>query len=69
MLSSSYCDVFALRLDREQAEEILPGDRVRTGENEFPQFDVVAIHGDKAWVRDPALGGDHIVPLSRCRRA
>ena len=35
---------------------------------EFPHFEVLAVHGDKAWVRNVANGADSLTPLSRCRR-
>lgn len=68
MTSSTYSDVFSLRLDRDYEEEIRVGDRVRTGDNHFPHFEVVAIQGDKAWVRDLDTGADHITSLARCRK-
>jgi hypothetical protein len=64
----SYSDVFSIQLDRDHDEEILAGDRVRTGANHFPHFEVIAVNGDKAWVRNLETGADHIAPLSRCRR-
>ncbi|HLZ84022.1 MAG TPA: hypothetical protein VKQ54_10685 [Caulobacteraceae bacterium] len=44
------------------------GHVVRTGPNHFPHFEVIAIHGDKAWVRNVVTGADSLTPLSRCRR-
>jgi len=65
---SSYSDVFSIDHDRGYAEEIQPGDLVRTGSNLFPHFEVVAVHGDKAWVRNVQNGTDHLAILSRCRK-
>lgn len=65
---SSYSDVFAISHEREYDEEIQPGDLVRTGPNLFPHFEVVAVHGDKAWVRNVVNGADHLALISRCRR-
>jgi hypothetical protein len=65
---SSYSDVFSIDHDRGYDEEIHPGDLVRTGPNLFPHFEVVAVHGDKAWVRNVQNGADHLALLSRCRR-
>jgi hypothetical protein len=65
---SSYSDVFSIVHEREYAEDIQAGDLVRTGANFFPHFEVVAVHGDKAWVRDLQSGADHLALLSRCRR-
>ncbi|THD58365.1 hypothetical protein [Phenylobacterium sp.] len=65
---SSYSDVFAIDHDRGYDEEIVPGDMVRTGPNLYPHFEVLAVHGDKAWVRNVANGADHLALLSRCRK-
>ncbi len=64
----SYSDVFALKLERDQDEEIAPGDLVRTGSSQHPQYHVIAINGDKAWLRHAQNGHDAIAPLNRCRR-
>lgn len=68
MSLSSYSDVFAIDHDRGYDEDISVGDLVRTGTNLFPHFEVVAIHGDKAWVRNVQNGADHLALLSRCRK-
>lgn len=68
MTASSYSDVFSISHDRDYDEEILAGDLVRSGPNFFPHFSVVAVHGDKAWVRDVQNGTDHLALLSRCRK-
>lgn len=68
MSLSSYSDVFSISHDREYEEEICVGDLVRTGPNLFPHFEVVAVHGDKAWVRNIVNGADHLALISRCRK-
>ena len=68
MSLSSYSDVFAINHDREHDEEIRPGDTVRTGVNLFPHFEVLAVHGDKAWVRNVQNGSDHLALVIRCRK-
>ena len=68
MLLSSYTDVFSIDLDCGQDEDISAGDLVRSGPNLFPHFEVIAVSGDKAWVRDVQTGADHLAPLSRCRK-
>ena len=68
MSLSSYSDVFAISHDRDYEETISVGDLVRTGTNLFPHFEVVAVHGDKAWVRNVQTGTDHLAQLSRCRK-
>ena len=63
----SYSDVFAISHDRDIPEDVRVGDRVRTGPNFHPHFEVVAISGDKAWVRNVVTGADALAWLSRCR--
>lgn len=68
MSLSSYSDVFSISHDRDYDEDILTGDIVRSGPNLFPHFEVIAIHGDKAWVRNVQNGADHLALLARCRK-
>ncbi len=68
MSLSSYSDVFQISHEREYDEHIEAGDLVRSGANLFPHFEVIAVHGGKAWVRDVQTGADHLAPLSRCRK-
>jgi hypothetical protein len=67
-MMSSYSDVFGIDHDRGYDEDIAVGDVVRTGPNLFPHFQVLAVHGDKAWVRNLANGADFLAMMSRCRR-
>ena len=64
----SYSDVFSLQLEREYEEEIRPGDLVRTSQNLYPHFNVIAVSGDKAWLRNIETGLDGLTTLSRCRK-
>lgn len=64
----SYSDVFAIKLEREGDEEVRAGDLVRTGPNRGPAYEVIAIHGDKAWLRNLQNGQDAVTLLNRCRR-
>jgi ABC-type tungstate transport system permease subunit len=68
MMLSSYSDVFSISHERDYEEEIHAGDLVRTGPNLYPHFEVVAVHGDKAWVRNVQNGADHLALISRCRK-
>jgi hypothetical protein len=68
MTLSSYSDVFGISHDRDYDETIVPGDMVSTGPNLFPHYEVLAVHGEKAWVRNVANGADHLALVSRCRR-
>lgn len=64
----SYSDVFSITLERPRDEDICVGDLVRTGENFHPHFTVIAISGDKAWVRNVQNGVDSLAQLDRCRK-
>jgi hypothetical protein len=68
MTLSSYSDVFSISHERDYEEDIQVGDLVRTGPNLYPHFEVVAVHADKAWVRNVQNGSDHLAMLSRCRK-
>jgi hypothetical protein len=68
MTLSSYSDVFSINHERDYEEDIRVGDLVRTGANLHPHFEVVAVHGEKAWVRNVLNGTDHLAMLSRCRK-
>jgi hypothetical protein len=68
MVRSSYSDVFDISHNREFDEKIAAGDLVRTGANAFPQYRVIAVCGEKAWVRDVQYGSDGITSLSLCRK-
>ena len=68
MFLSSYSDVFSISHERPYPEEIRPGDIVRTGQNQFPHFEVIAVNGEKAWLRDVQSGEDHLAIVSRCRK-
>jgi hypothetical protein len=68
MSPTSYSDIYSITHDREVDEEIHAGDLVRTGPNLFPHFEVIAIHGDKCWVRNVQSGVDGLTPITRCRK-
>jgi hypothetical protein len=55
-------------LAQERDEAIQTGDVVRTGTNTFPQWRVLAVHGDKAWVRNLQTHVDGVTDLFRCRK-
>jgi hypothetical protein len=64
----SYADVYGIQNDLAQDQHIQAGDLVRTGPNLFPHFSVIAVHGDKAWVRNVQDGMDGLARLDRCRK-
>lgn len=68
MVQVSYADVFDIGQDEQDEEAIQSGDLVRTGPNLFPHFTVVAVDGDKAWLRNVQTGMDALAPLGRCRK-
>lgn len=68
MCPSSFSDVFSISHERGYEEHIQAGDLVRAGPNLFPHFEVIAVSGDKAWVRDVQTGADQLALLSRCRK-
>ena len=68
MTTSSYSDVFAIDHDRSEDEEIEAGDLVRTGPNLYPHYTVIAVSGDKVWVRNVQTGVDGLTPITRCRK-
>ena len=68
MVRSSYSDVFDITHERDLDEQIVAGDLVRTGANAFPQYRVIAVYGEKAWVRDVQYGSDGVTSLSLCRK-
>jgi hypothetical protein len=64
----SYSDLFSIQHERDYEEEIRVGDLVRTGPNLFPHFEVIAVHGDKAWVRNVQTNLDGLTSVKRCRK-
>ena len=68
MTLSSFSDVFGISHERDYDETIACGHLVSTGANLFPYYQVLAVHGDKAWVRNVDNGADHLALVSRCRR-
>jgi hypothetical protein len=68
MSPTSYSDIYAINHDRDIEEDIQPGDMVRTGPNLYPYFTVIAVNGEKVWVRNVQTGVDGLTPLSRCRK-
>lgn len=68
MSQVSYSDLYDIRHERGYEESIVAGDLVRTGENLFPNFTVIAVHGDMAWVKNTQNGADGLTPVDRCRK-
>jgi hypothetical protein len=68
MVQVSYSDLFDIRHEREFDEDIHAGDLVRTGPNLFPHYEVIAVNGDKVWVRNVQSGLDGVTNINRCRK-
>ena len=68
MVQVSYSDVFSINHDRDHDEDIQVGDLVRTGPNLYPHYSVIAVNGDKAWVRNVQSGLDGLTSVNRCRK-
>lgn len=49
-------------------DSICVGDLVCTGANIHPNHEIIAVYGDKAWVRDLRNGADGVTSLSRCHK-
>ena len=64
----SYSDVYGIEHERGYDQHIQAGDMIRTGPNLFPHFTVIAVNGDKAWVRNVQTGMDGLAALGRCRK-
>jgi len=47
-------------------EAVRVGDIVKTGPNDYPRFKVIALDGDRAWIRNVASGDDAVVSLEDC---
>jgi len=45
----------------EPAPAICVGDVVRTGDNKFPHYEVIAVSGGRVWLRDVQYGVDQVV--------
>lgn len=62
----SYLDVFKIHLPMYD-HALARGDFVKLGANAGPVYEVIAVRGDMAWIRDPHAS-DSIVAAHRCRR-
>jgi hypothetical protein len=67
MQPCSYLDAFGVAAPPAD-EPVRCGDIVRTGLNVTPEFQVIAVHEDKVWLRDLCSGLDALTALRRCHR-
>ena len=49
-----------------EEERVRTGDRVSLQSRSTGSYQVIAIHGDRAWIRHEPSGDDQIVPLAFC---
>jgi hypothetical protein len=68
MLQVSYTDLMEISVQHQGDQDVQVGDLIRTGPNLYPHYNVIAIHGDKAWVRDVQTGMDGLTNLANCKR-
>jgi len=55
--------------DNEEVEPLIRvGDVVRANDNRYPQYRVLAISHEMAWIRDVQYGTDHVVPIDRVHK-
>lgn len=64
----TYSDLYGIDHSRGYEEDLAVGDLVSTGPNLFPYYRIIAIHDDKAWVRNVESGTDGLAQLDRCRK-
>lgn len=50
----------------DKPEPVKVGDIVKTGPNDYPRFKVIAIEGDRAWLRNVISNEDAVVSLQEC---
>ncbi len=68
MLQVSYTDLIEISAQHEGDEDVQVGDLVKTGPNLYPHYTVIAIHGDKVWVRDVQTLMDGLTNLALCKK-
>jgi hypothetical protein len=44
------------------------GEIVRTGENRYPLYEIIAVRDGRAWIRNVQHGDDHVVPIAKIHR-
>ena len=68
MLQVSYTDLIEISAEHEGDQDIQVGDLVKTGPNLYPHYTVIAIHGEKVWLRDVQTGMDGLSNLAQCKK-
>ena len=52
----------------EPASSFCVGDIVRTGDNQFPHYEIIAVRGGRVWLRDVQYGIDQVVGAETVHR-
>ncbi len=68
MLQVSFTDLIEISAQHVGDEDVQVGDLVKTGPNLYPHYTVIAIHGDKVWVRDVQTLMDGLTNLALCKK-
>lgn len=68
MQATSYSAVFGIDHELDPEAQLAEGDMISTGRNAGPYFHVLAVDGDRAWVRNVQTAMDGIVDVKRCRK-
>jgi hypothetical protein len=67
-MSRSAAALRVLDFSNDRAPDLCVGDLVRTGDNRYPHYEIVAISGNRAWIRDVQYDTDHVVPVEGLHR-
>jgi hypothetical protein len=65
---TSYSNLHETDDVREAPAAVAAGDLVRTGPNLFPHWRVIAVEGERAWLRCVQTDTDGVADLRRCRK-
>ncbi|HEX8233010.1 MAG TPA: hypothetical protein VF559_06675 [Caulobacteraceae bacterium] len=66
MLQSNRIELHGL--EQAATSDIHVGDVVRTGQNRFPHYAVIALYDEMAWVRDVQTGAYGLTSLALCHK-
>lgn len=67
-MATSYSDLHESGDAHREPEAILAGDFVCTGSNQYPLWRVIAVDGEKAWLRNTQTHADGVTDVRRCRK-
>ena len=64
----SYGDVLGLNAPPEGDKDLQEGETVTTWHNSYPQYYIVAIRGNRVWLRNVYNHSDFVADIANCRR-